>query len=337
MYMAYFFLRLIVLALTLLAHPTSAQPAVAPTAQRLASDVWWLPGGLLPHRQPDGNSVVLQGPEGLVVFDTGRHPWHSQAILDFAHEQGLPIVSVVNSHWHLDHVSGNPALKAAFPKAKVYASDAIDNALRGFLKDSIAGAADYLKTAGLPPETAEDIRLDIATIANGAALRPDTVVRESGERVLAGRRLQMHLVVNGPTAADVWLYDPKTRIAAVADLVTLPAPFLDTACVSGWLAALDDLAALPFATLVPGHGTPMDRGGFDIYHAAFKSFVACALSDKEARACALQWSQDVNSLIAAGGFDPRQGQGMAAYYVADVLRPNGGNSKSCAAPHSPAN
>ena len=47
----------------------------------------------------------------------------------------LPVVAIVNSHWHLDHVSGNAALRAAYPRAQVYASDAIDGAMRGFLAD----------------------------------------------------------------------------------------------------------------------------------------------------------------------------------------------------------
>jgi glyoxylase-like metal-dependent hydrolase (beta-lactamase superfamily II) len=145
--------------------------------------------------------------------------------------------------------------------------------------------------------------------------------------------LQLHLVVNGPTAGDVWLYDPKTRIAAVGDLVTLPAPFLDTACVSGWLTALRELAKLPFVTLVPGHGQTMDRARFETYHAAFKSFVACAQSDKDAKVCATEWRQAVDNLNVESGFNALQGQEMAVYYVAEVMRPNGGNSKACKAPH----
>ena len=303
-----------------------------PLPQALAKDVWWIPGSLLPNRQPDGNTVVFQGPSGLVVMDTGRHVWQSRAILDFAKTQNAPVVAIVNSHWHLDHVSGNPALKASYPNAKVYASDAIEEALTGFLRSSMESTAEYLKTAGLPSETAEDLRLDIATITNGNALKPDVVVKTSGPMALAGRRMQVQLALNGPTAGDVWLYDPLTRIVAVGDLVTLPVPFLDTACVAGWRTALKEIAALPFQTLVPGHGNPMSRQEFETYRAAFESFVGCARSDKDKNICATQWRQDVSSLIATSGMNPQQGQGMATYYVADVLRANGGNSKSCKTP-----
>ena len=123
--------------------PAAAQPAAAtappkPEAQAIAPGVWLIPGGILPRRQPDGNTVVFQGPRGLVVMDTGRHAWHRQAILDFAKARRSPVVAIVNSHWHLDHVSGDPALKAAYPHAKLYASRAIDEALTGFLARSAA-------------------------------------------------------------------------------------------------------------------------------------------------------------------------------------------------------
>ena len=106
-----------------------------------------------------------------MVLDTGRPLWQRQAILALAKAQDAPILAIVNSPWHLDHVSGNPDLKAAYPAARVYASNAMDEALAGFLKDSAADASEYLKSATLPPETAEDIHNDLAATANGAALR----------------------------------------------------------------------------------------------------------------------------------------------------------------------
>lgn len=303
-----------------------------PRPQPLAEGVWWIPGGLLPGRQPDGNSVVFRGPDGLVVVDTGRHRWHRQAILDLARAQKAPIVAIVNTHWHLDHVSGNPGLRAAHPAARVHASDAIDGALAGFLRQSAESARKYLETPGLPAATVEDIRGDLATTANGRALRPDEVVRESGETTLGGRAFTLNLARDGPTAGDVWLLDPATRIAVVGDLVTLPVPFLDTACVAGWQAALAQVAEAPFDRLVPGHGLPMSRDDFDRYRTAFDAFVRCARSEREASACTAAWSRDVAPLLEANGMDARRTASMATYYVVEVLRKNRGNSAHCARP-----
>lgn len=312
------------------AFASTPEPA-PPEPRRLAEGAWWLPGSHLPGRQPDGNTVVLEGPEGLVVLDTGRHPAHRQAILDLARQLGKPVAAIVNSHWHLDHVSGNPALKAAHPGAKVHASGAIDGAIAGFLAKSAASMREMLAKPGLPAGVASDMRGDLATIANARALRPDAVVAASGAATLAGRSLQLNLARDAATEGDVWIYDPATRIAAVGDLVTLPAPFLDTACVEGWKAALAQVWATPFDTLVPGHGHPMDRAGFARYREAFEHFIACATSARAAGDCTREWTLAVSPLLAASGQDPKRAEAMAAFYVKDVLRPNPSGSRFCRA------
>jgi len=186
----------------------------APKAQNIAKGVWLIPGGILPNRQPDGNTIIFDAPEALIVMDTGRHIWHRQAILDFAKAHGKPIAAIVNSHWHLDHVSGNPDLRAAYPKLQVYASNAIDGALNGFLKKSAADAQPYLDSGKLSPDTAEDVRGDIATFKNGQALRPDIVIDTSETRSIAGKSLAVNLAPNAATDGDVWVYDLSTKVAA---------------------------------------------------------------------------------------------------------------------------
>jgi glyoxylase-like metal-dependent hydrolase (beta-lactamase superfamily II) len=312
------------------AAPAAAQPA-PPTAQAVAPGVWLIPGGIPPRRQPDGNTVIFEGPRGLVVMDTGRHAWHRQAILDFARAQGKPIVAIVNSHWHLDHVSGNPALKAAYPSARVYASHAIDGALAGFLAKSAADAKAYLEPGKLPPETQEDLRADLATIQAGAALRPDVAIEASGVRDLAGLRLSVNLARNAATAGDVWLYDRRSRVAAVGDLVTLPAAFLDTACPQGWRAALGAVWATPFRIAVPGHGAPMTRAQFALYRTAFDQLIDCAASTRGKAECATAWTTTVGPLLGDDPAAAKRAQGMTEYYVEGVLRANGGKSATCAA------
>jgi glyoxylase-like metal-dependent hydrolase (beta-lactamase superfamily II) len=311
------------------ATPIQPAPLPSPIAKSVAEGVWMIPGGFLPNRQPDGNTIIFRGSKGLVVMDTGRHVWQRQAILDFAKSQKSPIVAIINSHWHLDHISGNPDLKTAYPKAKVYASDAITGALVGFLKNSAADAKAYLETAGVPPESAEDIRNDLATIANGDALKPDVVVDKSQKLMIGGRKLQVNFAPFGTTDGDLWVYDPKSKIAAVGDLVTFPAPFLDTACTKGWIKAMDQVLASPFETAIPGHGLPMTRDQFTLYRNAFVSFVDCAKSDRAAMVCAEDWARDTAKLLALNNIDPELAKGFAGYYVKEVLRPNGGNSKFC--------
>lgn len=304
-----------------LALALAVVPAAAAEAPQIARHTWLVPGDFAPGRQPDGNSVVWQGPGGLVVLDTGRHADHAAAIMALADLRGAPVVApvvaIVNSHWHLDHVSGNPRLKARWPKATVYASAAIDGALTGFLAKSAASSRALLAAGKLPPDVAQDVKGDLATIERGAALKPDIVIGKSQTLSLAGRRLTLNLT-RGATDGDIWIYDPATRLVAAGDLVTLPVPFLDTADPMAWSRALKAIAATGFVTLVPGHGAPMDRHGFARYARAFDRLIACAATRDDAVVCEDGWIADAGPLLAAD--DQKRARAMIGYYVGQLRK-----------------
>ena len=307
---------------------TAAVPI--PAALEVARGVWLVPGGIRPDRQPDGNTVVFEAPAGLVVVDTGRHRWHREGILSLARAQEEPIVAIVNTHWHLDHVSGNAGLRAAYPALQVYATDAIEGALAGFLAKSAEESAKYLEDPQIPETIREDIRGDVTTIESDAALKPDVVVGQSGTMDLGGRRIQVHRVADAVTAGDLWLYDEGTRVLVLGDLVTLPAPFLDTACPAGWQAALRSVSDLPFEVAIPGHGLPMNRSQLELYRGAFETFIGCTGSTRPAAECATQWADSVAPLLEDAAAERPRAQRLAEYYVG-MLRGNGGRSEHCAA------
>jgi glyoxylase-like metal-dependent hydrolase (beta-lactamase superfamily II) len=306
----------------------AADAMTAPAAQEVARGVWMIPGGIPPGRQPDGNSVAFETPVGWVVVDTGRHRWHREAIASLAHARAKPIVAIVNTHWHLDHVSGNPELRVAYPGLRVYASDAIDGALGGFLAASARDAAGYLADPQIPESMREDIRADVHTIEQGAALKPDVVIERSGAMTIGGRAFHVHLARQAVTAGDVWLYDEAARLAVLGDLVTLPVPFLDTACPAGWLDALREVVAVPFEVAVPGHGMPMTRAEVDRYRLVLDAFIACARSERPAVDCSALWADGVESLLAGVAAEKLRARRLAEYYVG-VLRANGGRSPYC--------
>src|SRR5436190_4508581 len=112
-----------------------------------ATPAWHLiPGQIDPEgrKGPDGNSIFLDAPQGLILVDTGRHPEHSVALLAYARERARPIAAIFNTHWHLDHSTGNAEIRAAFPAAPLYASNAVEGALTGFLARSRTGAEGAL-------------------------------------------------------------------------------------------------------------------------------------------------------------------------------------------------
>ena len=320
---------LLALTLALAQAGPSHPPPLA--AREVAPETYLVPGAMLPDRGPDGNTVILVGLSGLIVIDTGRHPWHSDAILAFAHERRLPVTVIVNTHWHLDHSSGNRRLKAVYPNAKVYTTTAVNRALSpgGFLARSLAAARERPPDPKASAIRQEETALFLATMEAADSLRPDAPVKQSGVLALAGRALSVRVAADAVTDADLWLYDEATGVAVIGDLVTLPSPFFESACPEGWQAALDAVWATPFRLAVPGHGSPMSRAQFDTYRNAFGRFRTCVGSDRTAPACASGWTENVGALLDSEA-DRRQATEYATYYV-EFLRKNGGASADCRA------
>jgi glyoxylase-like metal-dependent hydrolase (beta-lactamase superfamily II) len=287
---------------------------------------------MLPERGPDGTTVVLVAPNGLIVVDTGRHTWHSDAILAFAREMRRPIAAIVNTHWHLDHTSGNGRLKAAHAGARVYATTAVDQAIApgGFLARSLAAVRERPPDPNLSAVRREEQQLFMATMEAADALRPDVAVDRTGPLSIAGRPLAVRVTDHAVTAADLWFYDATSGVAVLGDLVTLPAPFFETACPARWEKALDEVWSTPFRTAVPGHGAPMTRAQFDEYRRAFAAFRGCVDRRDPATACAAGWTRAVAPFLTTDA-DRRQATEYAAYYV-DFLRKSNGASPDCPKP-----
>ena len=259
-----------------------------------------VPGSFLPDRGPDGNSVFLEAPDGLILVDTGRHPEHRDRLLAYARERGRPIAAVVNTHWHLDHSTGNAEIRAAYPAAELYASNAIEGALIGFLTRSRAAVERQLAEGRIPEANLPEVRRGLAAMANPDAPRPTRPVTASGAVTIAGRRLHVNLAPFAATEGDVWLRDEAAGLVIAGDLVVAEVPFMDTACPEGWRRALDAIAATPFETLIPGHGEAMTRTDFLAWRTAFNNFLDCGASDRPREACIAGWRRDAGHFIGAG-------------------------------------
>jgi len=315
------------------AAAASSTPVASPPAQEIAPGVALLRGAILPERGPDGNTIVFDAPAGLVVVDTGRHAWHSDAILAFAKARTRPIAAIVNTHWHLDHTSGNGRIKAAYPDAPVYATNAVDRVLAegGFLARNLESSKPMLDDPKVSDIQKEEVKIFMATMAESNVLRPDVVIGHSGLRSVAGRDFDLHVTEGAVTDADIWLYDGKSGVAVIGDLVTFPAPFFETACPAAWRKALDEVWEVPFKTAIPGHGEPMTRAQFDSYRGAFNRYMDCVDSPSEAGLCATTWADGIAGFTGTNERARKMALGYAEYYVG-MLREHGGKSADCRMP-----
>lgn len=277
-----------------------------------------VPGQFVPDRGPDGNSVFLEAPEGLILVDTGRHPEHSARLIAYARQRERPVVAIFNTHWHLDHATGNVDLRAAYPRAQVYASRAVEGALTSFLREGRETMTRRLAAGEIPDARRAEVERFLALMANPAPLIPTRPVTASGRMRIGGRELDVRLAPFAATEGDVWLYDPAARLVIAGDLVVAQVPFMDTACPEGWRRALDEIAAVDFDTLIPGHGEPMTRPQFLAWRTAFGNLLDCAASDSPRADCIAGWRRDAAQFIPAGR--EAMTDDYVGYYIDSRLR-----------------
>src|SRR3954471_15477527 len=164
----------------------SSAATAAVAAPALPAGYHLIPGAVPLDSGPDGNSIVIEAPRGLIVVDTGRHPEHAQAIIDYARQRGRPIAAIVNSHWHLDHTTGNWDIRQAYPHVDVYASNALEGALATFLKTSRASTDKMLADPKTSAANRDQLLRGRSVIDHPERIRPNHVIAKSGRMRIAG-------------------------------------------------------------------------------------------------------------------------------------------------------
>ena len=117
------------------------------------------------------------------------------------------------------------------------------------------------------------------------------------------------------------------------DLVVDIVPFMDTACVEGWSKVLNEVAAVDFDTLIPGHGAPMTKPQFLSWKSAFDQLVDCGRSEAAVSTCVEGWMTNAAAFIPED--KKTYSREAAAYYLETRLRSKPEEQqKFCAAPKS---
>ena len=230
-------------------------PALSYRLQEVAGGVFCAVASGVPYYV--ANSVVVVGPDGVLVVDSGAGPNEARVLLASIRTiADQPVRWVVDTHFHFDHVFGNEA----FPDASIIGHEAT----RELLRRGGGALAGYV--AGLPAQI-ERARRDSAPSAAAleayqkelATLVPTGLDLTFSERLTlrpGGREVWLLHLGRGHTAGDVIVYLPQERVVCTGDLFNGYIGYMGDAYVDEWADTLERLAALDFETVVPGHGTP---------------------------------------------------------------------------------
>ena len=233
------------LSMTLLllsATPTRAADEPPMHAIQVAPHAWYVQGasalGTRANRNFISNAGFVVTPAGVVVVDALGSPAMARQLLQTIRGvTAQPVVLVILTHYHADHVYGAQVFREA--GARIVAHEL---------------GRDYLgsETARLRLQAS----LDEGLTEPGTRLAaPDTWLAGSASFELGGTRFEALAVGPAHTAEDLAVFFPAEGVLFAGDLVFRGrVPYVGVADSRRWIESLDRLLTLPAQVIVPGHG-----------------------------------------------------------------------------------
>ena len=183
------------------------------------------------------NMSVVVGSKGVVVIDTGGSYKVGMALrAAIAQVTKLPILYVINTHVHPDHIFGNAAFLDDKPQFVGHAKLATAMLLRKEAYDKLN--EKYLGSDAKGSET----------------IVPTLEVKETMVIDLGDRTLKVTPYSVAHTNTDVTVIDSKTSTLFTGDLLFIERTPVVEADIKGLIAALATLKTYDVKQVVPGHG-----------------------------------------------------------------------------------
>ena len=232
--------------------------------EKLKDNLFVLKGG-------GGNTAVFITATGVVVVDA-KNPGWGQPILDKI--KGLtnkPVTTLINTHTHGDHVSGN----VEFPAT-------VDIIVQENTKTNMQKM--------IPNSTAQDQTVPAQTIfqANNGRGLPKRTFKDKMTLFKGPDEVDLYYFGRGHTNGDAWVLFPSLRIVHAADIFSgKNVPLLDANNGGSAVAIADSLqkgydTLKNVDTIITGHSTQMTMADLKEYIAFNREFLNDVRAAKKA-------------------------------------------------------
>ena len=253
------------------------------------------------------NVVVIVNDQDVTVFDSNTRAGTARMVIaEIRKITPKPVRTLINSHWHQDHWSGNAEYVKAFPGVQIVATTETRDYMKRMgsrffaegLNTSVARQRAALDSAirtgkqgdgsPLTADARQKIEKEIAEtaafateVANVKRVLPTIAYSDSLGLWSGGREFRLMSVTGDATGSTV-LYLPAEKILVMGDaLVTQeegngPPPWTTNSyAITPWLNSLRGLARLDARIVVPGQGPAFhDKAYLELTGDLFESIIS---------------------------------------------------------------
>jgi glyoxylase-like metal-dependent hydrolase (beta-lactamase superfamily II) len=226
--------------------------------EKLKDNLFLLRGG-------GGNTAVFIGADGVTVVDTKIPGWGQPLIAAIKAITPKPVVRVINTHTHYDHVGGN----VDFPTTIEFVAH-------------VNTRANMEKA--LPPKGAESRVPPDVFKANGGKNMSNRTFKDKMTIGRGAEQIDLYYFGRGHTNGDAWVVFPALRIMHAGDIFSGKlVPLLDSNNGGSGVEIADTLAKAATLTdvdsIITGHSTvmtPADLREYSDFNRSFLEYVRAA-------------------------------------------------------------
>jgi len=202
--------------------------SAAASTQKIGPDLY----AYISENDASANSTFLVSDRGILVVDTGLNVQEGRRLLEEIRKVSqAPVRWIVNTHYHPDHRGGNNVVGP----------------------DAVVISTAFTRTKQESKETQSALNETLG--AKGLTL------------YVGSHEVRIYHPGPAHTRGDAVVYFPDQRALATGDLfLTNSCPAMDDGDMENWIAALEQMLALPVEHIVPGHFEVATRTELQRFH-----------------------------------------------------------------------